>query len=366
MARQADASLSLPALHSATEFQQRVLSWFDLYGRKHLPWQQDQTPYRVWVSEIMLQQTQVTTVIGYFERFMKRFPDVNALAAAPVDDVLHLWTGLGYYARARNLHKAARAVVEEYGGQFPTHSIEAMSALPGVGRSTAGAVISLSTGQRAPILDGNVKRVLTRLHALEGWPGQPAVERTLWAIAEHYTPYDRAGDFTQVMMDLGATLCTRKAPACLLCPVQDWCDAHQRGRETAFPTPKPKKRTPTRRAHLLMLVDDAGRVMLEQRPAEGIWGGLWSFPQFEDDKALTTWCATWMPKAALCHWATFTHVFSHFKLEMTPVLVQCAEALPHGALARPLCWRSPDDLEGIGLAAPVRTLLSALSSVLMG
>lgn len=362
MARQADATPLPLDLHPAAEFQQRVLDWFDVHGRTHLPWQQNQTPYRVWVSEIMLQQTQVATVIDYFERFMIRFPNVEALAAAPIDDVLHLWTGLGYYARARNLHKAAKVVVEEYGGWFPTHSVEAMLALPGIGRSTAGAVISLSTGQRAPILDGNVKRVLTRLHAVEGWPAQPAVERTLWTIAEHYTPHCRVGDFTQVMMDLGAMLCTRKAPACLLCPVQDWCEAHQLGRETDFPTPKPKKQVPTRRTHLLMLMDDNGCVMLEQRPTEGIWGGLWSFPQFDDDAALTAWREMWLPTAAVHHWAAFTHVFSHFRLEMTPVLVRSPKPPTDDAFERQRCWRAPDDLDGIGLAAPVRALLKALAA----
>lgn len=364
MARQTEGPIAL-SLYPAAAFQRRVLDWFDDHGRKHLPWQQHQTPYRVWVSEIMLQQTQVATVVDYFDRFMARFPSVDALAAAPLDDVLHLWTGLGYYARARNLHKAAIAVVEQYGGHFPTDSVEELASLPGIGRSTAGAIISLATGQRAPILDGNVKRVLTRLHAVEGWPGRPAVERTLWEIAEHYTPTERAGDYTQVMMDLGATLCTRKAPACLLCPVQDWCEAHRMGRETDFPSSKPKKVAPTRQAHVLMLVDEAGRVMLEQRPAEGIWGGLWSFPQYDDAPAVQDWCAKWATDAAVVYWAPFTHVFSHFRLEMTPVLIQCRHPLPADAFSRPICWRSPQSLDGIGLAAPVKSLLGQLAAHLM-
>lgn len=362
MAGQTNASIALPSLYPAAAFQQRVLAWFDEHGRTHLPWQQHQTPYRVWVSEIMLQQTQVATVIDYFDRFMNRFPTVEALASAPLDDVLHLWTGLGYYARARNLHKAAKAVVEQYGGRFPTDSVDAMASLPGIGRSTAGAVISLATGQRAPILDGNVKRVLTRLHAVEGWPGRPAVERTLWAIADHYTPVERAGDYTQVMMDLGATLCTRKAPACLLCPVKDWCEAHRLGRETDFPSPKPKKAVPTRHAHLLMLVNPSGSVMLEQRPAEGIWGGLWSFPQCEDATVARAWCEKWVPDADVQLWAPFTHVFSHFRLEMTPVLIQCEHLPSADAFSRPICWRAPDALQGIGLAAPVKTLLGQLAA----
>lgn len=362
MARQIDASLAPPLLYPAVAFQQRVLKWFDAHGRTHLPWQQQQTPYRVWVSEIMLQQTQVSTVIDYFDRFMARFPTVDALADAPLDDVLHLWTGLGYYARARNLHKAAKVVVEQYDGHFPVSSIDEMASLPGIGRSTAGAVISLSTGQRAPILDGNVKRVLTRLHAIEGWPGRPAVERILWAIADHYTPDERAGDYTQVMMDLGATLCTRKAPACLLCPVQDWCEAHRLGCETDFPSSKPRKVTPTRRTHLLMLVDMAGQVLLEQRPTEGIWGGLWSFPQFEEAVEIQQWCDQWMSEAFLQYWAPFTHIFSHFRLEMTPVLVRCRQLPSNTAFTRPTCWRNPLALDGIGLAAPVKTLLEQLAA----
>ncbi|WP_414500262.1 A/G-specific adenine glycosylase [Zymobacter sp. IVIA_12111.31 C1] len=363
MARQTDGPIApLPSLYPAAAFQQRVLAWFDEHGRKHLPWQQNQTPYRVWVSEIMLQQTQVATVIDYFDRFMVRFPTVEALAAAPLDDVLHLWTGLGYYARARNLHKAAIVVVEQYGGRFPTDSVDEMASLPGIGRSTAGAVISLATGQRAPILDGNVKRVLTRLHAVEGWPGRPAVERSLWDIAEHYTPTERAGDYTQVMMDLGATLCTRKAPACLLCPVQDWCEAHRLGRETDFPSSKPKKVAPTRHAHALMLVDPAGRVMLEQRPAEGIWGGLWSFPQCDSAADVKDWCDKWGVGDSIEYWTPFTHIFSHFRLEMTPVLIECPRALPAEAFSRPTCWRSPAALDGIGLAAPVKTLLGQLAA----
>lgn len=362
MARQTEGPIVSPSLYPANAFQQRVLTWFDEHGRTHLPWQQHQTPYRVWVSEIMLQQTQVATVIDYFDRFMARFPTVDALAEAPLDDVLHLWTGLGYYARARNLHKAAKVVVEQYNGRFPTESVEKMALLPGIGRSTAGAIISLATGQRAPILDGNVKRVLTRLHAVEGWPGRPAVERTLWTIAEHYTPDERAGDYTQVMMDLGATLCTRKAPACLLCPVQDWCEAHRLGRETDFPSSKPKKATPTRHAHLLMLVDAEGRVMLEQRPAEGIWGGLWSFPQRDDATSARAWCAEWVPDAEVQSWSSFTHIFSHFRLEMTPVLVRCQHWPPVDAFSRPTCWRDPHSLEGLGLAAPVKTLLGQLAA----
>jgi len=232
---------------SAEAFRERVFDWFDAHGRKSLPWQYDKTPYRVWVSEIMLQQTQVTTVIPYFERFMARFPNVLALAQAPQDDVLHLWTGLGYYARARNLHKAAKVVVDEHDGEFPTHDLKAMTALPGIGRSTAGAIVSISTGQRAAILDGNVKRVLARLHAVDGWPGKSDVLARLWALAECYTPDKRLPDYTQAMMDLGAMICTRGKPSCLLCPFEDVCVAHAQGEERRYPGSKPKRELPRAR-----------------------------------------------------------------------------------------------------------------------
>ncbi|MGB1141418.1 MAG: A/G-specific adenine glycosylase, partial [Halioglobus sp.] len=260
------------------EFADRVLAWFDTHGRHDLPWQYDTTAYRVWVSEIMLQQTQVKTVIPYFERFMAAFPDVDALAGAPEDEVLHLWTGLGYYARARNLHRAAKQVAFELGGTFPD-SIEGLQALPGVGRSTAGAIASIALAQRASILDGNVKRVLARLHRVAGWPGQSAVHNQLWDIAEHYTPTARCADYTQAMMDLGATLCTRSKPACALCPMANDCEANAAGDQTDYPGKKPKKALPVRATHFLVLRNRDGDIWLEKRPAEGIWGGLWCFPE---------------------------------------------------------------------------------------
>lgn len=342
-------------------FQRRVLDWFDHNGRTHLPWQREQTPYRVWVSEIMLQQTQVATVIGYFERFMARFPDVFALASAPIDEVLHLWTGLGYYARARNLHRAAKIVVEQHGGQFPVESVEALAELPGIGRSTAGAVISLSCNGRAAILDGNVKRVLSRFHAVEGWPGRPAVERRLWELAERYTPQQRVGDYTQVMMDIGATLCTRTKPACLLCPLEDHCEAHRRGEETRFPESKPRKAVPRRHTRMLLLCSDDGRVLLERRPASGLWGGLWGLPQFDDEEQLDDWLDTYAPRAERApEWAPFIHVFTHFQLEIQPTPAKVATP-PYGIADDERRWIDPRDLSGIGLAAPVKKLLERLS-----
>ena len=339
-------------------FQRRLLDWFDTHGRHDLPWQRDRTPYRVWVSEIMLQQTQVTTVIPYFERFMARFPDVAALAGAEQDEVLHLWTGLGYYARGRNLHKAARVIVDEHGGELP-EAVEALAALPGIGRSTAGAIVAQSRGRRAVILDGNVKRSLTRLHAEPGWPGRPAVERRLWALAEHYTPHERLADYTQAMMDLGATLCRRGTPECERCPFADVCLAHARGEERRFPESKPRKALPTRATQMLLLRDAEGRVLLEQRPSSGLWGGLWSLPQFDDAPALEAWLDAHAPGSELAPaWAPFTHVFSHFRLEITPRPARIARLDSIGESRR---WYDPARPDALGLAAPVKRLLASLA-----
>ncbi|SDK70876.1 A/G-specific adenine glycosylase [Billgrantia gudaonensis] len=341
-------------------FQRRLLAWFDVHGRHDLPWQRERTPYRVWVSEIMLQQTQVATVIPYFERFMARFPDVGALAAADQDAVLHQWTGLGYYARGRNLHKAARHIVAEHGGELPVHSLEALAALPGIGRSTAGAIIAQSTGRRAVILDGNVKRSLARLHAVEGWPGRTAVARELWALAEHYTPAERLADYTQAMMDFGATLCRRGIPQCQRCPFADVCRAHARGEERRFPESKPRKALPTRTTCMLLLRDAEGRVLLERRPPSGLWGGLWSLPQFDDTAALRAWLDVHAPEARLdASWTPFTHTFSHFRLEVTP---QPATIGTLDAVGEARRWYDPDAPDRIGLAAPVKALLSRLTT----
>ncbi|MDZ7851897.1 MAG: A/G-specific adenine glycosylase [Halomonas sp.] len=347
-----------PAILPPERFQQRLLAWFDEHGRHDLPWQQQRSSYRIWVSEIMLQQTQVATVIPYFERFMARFPDVASLAAADQDEVLHLWTGLGYYARGRNLHKAARVVIDEHGGEIPVHSLYEMIALPGIGRSTAGAIIAQSTGRRAVILDGNVKRVLTRLHAVEGWPGRPAVERRLWVLAEHYTPDERLVDFTQAMMDLGATLCRRGSPDCGRCPFEAVCVAHARGEEKRFPESKPRKALPTRTTVMLLLQDGEGRVLLEKRPSSGLWGGLWGLPQFDDGEALQAWLDARAPGSELePAWTPFIHVFSHFRLEITP---QPARIDRLDSVGEARCWYDPTEPASIGLAAPVKALLASL------
>ncbi len=344
-----------------TDFAQRVLAWFDGAGRKDLPWQRDVSPYRVWVSEIMLQQTQVSTVIPYFERFMGRFPDVTALADAPQDEVLHHWSGLGYYARARNLHKAAQCLRDEYGGELPD-DIDQLQALPGIGRSTAGAVLSLACGQRHPILDGNVKRVLARYHTVEGWPGQARVAKRLWAHAEHHTPRRRVGAYTQAMMDLGAMVCTRSRPDCNACPVSAGCEARRVGRQGDFPTPKPRKTLPERATTMLMLRNAQGEVLLERRPSSGVWGGLWSFPQFDSQAAARAWCEreTEAHPEVVSTWPVLSHTFSHFRLHITPLLLQVKDPAARVMEAGGRVWyNSRFPLRG-GVAAPVSQLLEQL------
>lgn len=346
---------------SEAPFATAILDWFDAHGRKALPWQVDRTPYRVWVSEIMLQQTQVGTVIPYYERFMRRFPGVADLASAALDEVLHLWTGLGYYARARNLHRAARVVVDAFSGKFPT-DFEAVQALPGIGRSTAGAILALSCDQRHPILDGNVKRVLARHFGVEGFPGEAAVAQRLWELAEASTPHTRLADYTQAMMDLGATLCTRSRPACERCPIAASCVARASGRQALLPTPRPKKARPERHAVALLLQRDDGAVYLEQRPAAGLWGGLWSLPQFDDDAAAQQWLLARGMRTVAAHVQLdiYHHAFTHFDLALTPRVLR---ALGADAIADDdrHCWYDPAAPLRIGLAKPTVDLMAALA-----
>ena len=265
-------------------FASRLVSWFDSSGRHDLPWQHPRSPYRVWLSEIMLQQTQVQTVIPYFERFVAALPDLPSLAAAEPDDVIALWAGLGYYARARNLHKAAQVCVERHDGELP-RDFDALAALPGIGRSTAGAILSQAHGLRYAILDGNVKRTLCRFHGIDGWPGSSAVEKKLWELAEAHLPEERLVDYSQAIMDFGATLCTRSDPSCVLCPLQVDCVALQEGRVEQLPESKPGKPLPERRTMMLVLRDLEGRVLLARRPASGVWSGMWSLPEVADHDA---------------------------------------------------------------------------------
>ncbi len=336
---------------------ERLLAWFDAHGRHDLPWQHPRTPYRVWISEIMLQQTQVSTVVPYFERFMHRFPDVQSLAGAPPDDVLALWSGLGYYARARNLHRAAREIVGRHNGRFPA-TLEAWLALPGIGRSTAGAILAQAFGQRQPILDGNVRRVLARYHAIDGWPGDRAVQARLWQLAEAATPHRRIADYTQAIMDLGATVCGRR-PACQRCPLADDCRARAAGDPGAWPGRKPRKALPVKRTAMLILRDADGRILFERRPPAGIWGGLWSLPECPVNESVPRHCRDRLGICVdeLSAGATFRHTFSHFHLDIVPVHGRLGDApglRESGSHA--LCH--PHDPPG-GLPSPVRDLLRA-------
>jgi A/G-specific adenine glycosylase len=342
-------------------FARNLLTWFDTHGRKDLPWQRTPTPYRVWVSEIMLQQTQVATVIGYFDRFMQRLPDVGTLAAAPLDTVLHLWSGLGYYARARNLHKAANDIMTRHGGVFP-ESIEAVEALPGIGRSTAAAILSLSRGQRHAILDGNVKRVLARYAGIEGYPGMKAVEGQLWELAGRLTPGKRSAAYTQAIMDLGATVCVRSKPQCAECPVHRACVARQRGMQGQLPTPKPRKTRAQKSAHVVIAVRPGGAVLLERRPPSGIWGGLWSFPQFDDVPDAEAWItrALDVQGSRRHQWPPHHHAFTHFDLALYPLVLSPVDPASQVADAERYCWYDPQTPAEVGLAAPVTELIKAV------
>lgn len=341
-----------------TDFAERVLAWFDAHGRKDLPWR-GAGAYRVWVSEIMLQQTQVQTVIPYYERFVARFPDVVALADADVDSVLSHWSGLGYYARARNLHRAARIVCDDHGGVFPASS-EALVALPGIGRSTAGAILALAHGVRAPILDGNVKRVLARHEAVAGWPGATAVADALWRTAEDRTPVRRVADYTQAMMDLGSTLCTRSRPACENCPVAFDCAARKLGAVDEYPGRRPARDKPRRETTMVLAVRGSALYM-ERRPPAGIWGGLWSLPEVAGD-AVGDWCRRVLDDSgAGCEsWDPLRHSFSHFDLDIHPVVVRVAGASRRVAEGGDATWYELDRAPPGGIAAPVRALIERL------
>ena len=341
-----------------SQYAKHLLSWFDISGRHDLPWQHPRTPYRVWLSEIMLQQTQVRVVIPYFERFITALPDLRALAAAPQDDVMALWSGLGYYARARNLHAAAKRCVELHDGQLP-RDIEALIALPGIGRSTAAAILSQAWGDPHAILDGNVKRVLARVFGIEGWPGTPANEKTLWAIAESLLPAERLADYTQAQMDFGATLCTRHDPACVLCPLQHDCAALRDGRVAELPTPKPGKPLPQRSAVMLLIRDSEGRVLLQRRPPTGIWASLWSLPEAADHDRARTWFqhhvdADYDDGSAL---DAIHHAFTHYRLLMHPLAWRDIALRDRIHDNDALRWVARESFAALGIPAPIRSLL---------
>lgn len=339
-------------------FAARVLQWFDQHGRKHLPWQQNVSAYRVWLSEIMLQQTQVATVIPYFEKFTARFPTVADLAAASEDEVLSLWAGLGYYSRARNLHRAAKKVVDDFGGEFP-HSQSEMETLPGVGRSTAAAILSLAYDVPATIMDGNVKRVLCRYHAIDGVPSVSKIDKQLWQLAEQHQPRLRAANYTQAMMDLGATICTRSQPKCEQCPVYADCQARIQGNPTDYPHKKPSKKLPVKQTLMLIITNAEGEVLLEKRPPTGIWGGLWSLPEVEDTQALEQWLhSRGLTSNNEEYWPVFRHTFSHYHLDITPLQLSVTSlAINDGGCV----WASPASHE-FGLPVPAAKLLAQLAA----
>lgn len=305
-------------------FAKHLLAWFQQHGRKDLPWQADITPYRVWVSEIMLQQTQVATVIGYYQRFMQRFPDVSSLATAETDEVLHLWTGLGYYARGRNLHKAARIIVAEHNGQLP-HDQQQLEALPGIGASTAGAIRAIAMNQGGVILDGNVKRVLARFHAVEGHYSQASVSKILWQLAEEHTPGQHLPEYTQAIMDLGATVCLRSSPHCPDCPIRNRCDALATNRVAELPTKKKSVPKPVRQARFFVVSLPDQQILLEQRPQSGIWGGLWNPPerpvQTSTESFLQSQGIYSKDVLRIRDGRSFRHTFSHFHLDIEPVYI---------------------------------------------
>ncbi|MEL1263806.1 A/G-specific adenine glycosylase [Pseudoxanthomonas putridarboris] len=342
-------------------FAHRLLAWFDVSGRHDLPWQHPRTPYRVWLSEIMLQQTQVATVIPYFQRFVERFPTLPDLAAASTDDVMAHWAGLGYYARARNLHAAAKACVAHHGGELP-RDFDALHALPGIGRSTAGAILAQAWDDRFPILDGNVKRVLTRYHGIGGWPGLPAVEKQLWALAHahvEHVPAGRLADYTQAQMDFGATLCTRARPACVLCPVNEDCVARREGLTEALPTPKPGKPLPEREAVALLLENTAGELLLQRRPPTGIWASLWTLPQADTDAGMRDWFAQEIAGDYdnAEELPLIVHTFSHYRLHLQPLRVRKVALRDTVRDNDDLRWVARTDLATLGLPAPIRKLL---------
>lgn len=361
-ARRAPAAtdVAAPGDVRGTSFAARLLAWHDVHGRHDLPWQHPRTPYRVWVSEVMLQQTQVATVVGYFERFMAAFPTLPALAAAELDAVLALWSGLGYYSRARNLHRAARTCVEHHGGELPADPA-ALAALPGIGRSTAAAIAAQAHGTRVAILDGNVRRVLARHAGIDGEVERRETQALLWAEAEARLPSTRLPDYTQAIMDFGATFCRPRQPECLRCPVADDCIALATRRVAELPRRRPARSTPLRRTLMLVARDTDGRLLLERRPPSGIWGGLWSLPEAADAAAAREVLAPhahadWEGAARL---SPFTHAFTHFRLEVTPLALDARPRDDVVADAR-LRWIAPRKALALGLPQPVRRLIAAL------
>ncbi|MEO6687486.1 MAG: A/G-specific adenine glycosylase [Dokdonella sp.] len=347
--------------NASDDFANELLRWYDLHGRKDLPWQKQRNAYRVWLSEVMLQQTQVRTVIAYFERFVEALPTLADLAAAQEDRVLALWSGLGYYSRARNLHRTAKICIERHAGDLP-RELAALADLPGIGRSTAAAILAQAFGERHAILDGNVRRVLARWHGVHGWPGATVAQRTLWTHAEEHTPHHRIVDYTQALMDLGATLCTRTRPQCVRCPVASGCVALRDGLTGVLPHSKPKRPMPTRSTTTLIVRDAQGRVLLERRPPTGVWARLWSLPEIDDAaNALRELRERYSVDAQdPTPLDSFVHTFSHYHLRITPLLLAGMPNLDRIGDDGDRAWTSREQRGSLGLPAPVRKLLESL------
>lgn len=341
-------------------FAEKLIAWQQAHGRHDLPWQQTRDPYAVWVSEIMLQQTQVSAVIGYYDRFMQRFPTIATLAEAEQDEVMRYWSGLGYYSRARNLHHAAQTIMREHSGNFPT-DFNTIQTLKGIGRSTAAAISVFAFNQRQTILDGNVKRVLARLYAIDGWPGLPDVEKRLWQLAETLLPEQGLPAYVQGLMDFGATLCTRSKPRCTDCPMQGQCLAYQQQQVAQLPASKPRKTLPEKQVTMLMILD-AGEILLERRPNQGIWGGLWSLPELSPEQIAVPHVqqTLGMEVEALEVLPVLWHTFTHFKLEITPQPLQLTGR--RSSLPPNMQWLALTDAIAAALPTPVRTLIKTLEA----
>jgi len=339
-------------------FAERLLAWWDRHGRKQLPWQHPRSPYRVWISEIMLQQTQVATVIPYFERWMERFPDIGTLAAADPDEVLAHWAGLGYYARARNVHRAAMTCMEQHEGRLPSTAAE-LEALPGIGRSTANAITSLSTGEPAAVLDGNVRRVLARHARVDGWSGSAPVQKILWREAESRLPAARGDDYSQAIMDLGALVCTRSKPVCGQCPVSGDCQALAAGAVDRYPAPRPGSRVREQSVYLLIVRDENQRVLLEKRPAAGIWGGLWCLPDASDVPGLERKTGLELGDSRLL--PERQHRLSHILMSIRPVLTGKLRSTQVRCSAQ-TDWFDLDQQVELGVPKPVADLLRDLKT----
>lgn len=346
------------------DFTRKLLLWYKKFGRNDLPWNSNhQTAYSIWLSEIMLQQTQVKTVIPYYLKFIEIFPDVITLANASLDDILALWAGLGYYTRARNLHKTAIIIRDHYHGIFPK-TLEQMIELPGIGRSTASAILAFSEKQVLPILDGNVKRVLTRLHTINGSPTKPEVEKKLWQLAASYTPSSRyIKDYTQAIMDLGATICTRSSPKCNECPVSAECLAFKENQVSLYPQKSTKKILPVKSIYFILLKNNKNEILLERRPEVGIWGGLWSFPEANTRDFPTNYLnyGEKINSKTSQVLEPIHHTFSHFKLIATPILYSIGPSTKIAMSNTQILWHNPDNALPKGVPAPIEKLLRLLT-----